>query len=224
MEPPDKLPMPDTACDKMVLCAQPFRTRKPNEYEKGEYGKFYGSTADNMIGPMTQIHYIAENKVTFKSLIFDPDNQPLEQFNKHRQATEMIKLHIRRVFVTNDFADRMPSDYNFVQNVLESDDPPLNVSRSKGEQGRQLEALTEGVHDVHHQKFTLSNHEITSPVNATYKSIAMGEQNHRVKACLIKKAVEETIMFDEAHKGDVSKLYTEVIPGWWLVFHGSEER
>jgi heat shock protein beta len=115
-------------CDKMVLCAQPFRTRKPYEYEKGEYGKFYGSTADNMIGPMTQIHYIAENEVTFKSLIFDPDNQPPEQFNKHRQATEMIKLHIRRVFVTNDFADMMPSDYNFVQNVLESDDPPLNVT------------------------------------------------------------------------------------------------
>jgi hypothetical protein len=27
MEPPDKLPMPNTACDKMVLCGQPFRTR-----------------------------------------------------------------------------------------------------------------------------------------------------------------------------------------------------
>jgi HSP90 family molecular chaperone len=108
----------------------------------------------------------------------------------------MIKLHIRKVFVTNDFADMMPSNYNFVQNVLESDDHPLNVSRSKGEQGRQLEALTKGVHNVHHQKFTLSNHEITSHVNATYKSIAMGEQNHRVKTCLV--------MFDEVHK-----LYSE---------------
>ena len=131
----------------------------------------------------------------------------------------MIKLSNRRVFVADDFADMMPNDHNLVKKAIESDDPHLNVSSSKGEQGRQLEALTEGegsydrqdegVHDVHHQKFTLPNHEITSPVNATYKSIAMGEQNHGVKACLIKKAAEEAIMFDEAHKGDGSKLYNE---------------
>jgi HSP90 family molecular chaperone len=96
----------------------------------------------------------------------------------------------------------MPSYYNFVKSVTASDDPPLNVSRSKRNQGRQLEALTEGenpvnkhherVHNDHHQKFTLLTHEITCPMNATYKSIAVGEQNHRVKTCLIK--------FDEAHK------------------------
>jgi hypothetical protein len=46
-------------------------------------------------------------------------------------------------------------------------------------------------------------------VNSTYKSIAVGEQHHRVKACLIKKAVEEASIFDEAHKGDMSKLYSK---------------
>jgi hypothetical protein len=83
MEPPDKLPKPDTACGKMVLCAQLFRTRKPDEYKKGEYGKFHGSSTDNMIGPMTQIHNIAENEVTSKSLIIYPDSQPPDLFNKH---------------------------------------------------------------------------------------------------------------------------------------------
>jgi hypothetical protein len=190
---------------------KPFRMRKPDENEKGEYDKFYGSSADNMIGPMTQIHNIAEDGVAFKSLLFDPDSQPPGQFNKHGQAAEMIKLYIRRVFVTDDLTDMMPSDHNFVKNFMESNDPPLNANRSKRDQGRQLEALTEekdsddrqdeGVHDDHHQKFTLPNHEITSPMNATYKSIAMGEQNYGVKNCLI--------MFDEAHKGDVSKLYSE---------------
>jgi hypothetical protein len=210
MEPPDKLPMPGTACNKMVLCVQLIRTRKPD-----------GSTANNMIGPMTcdKIHIFAEGEVAFKSLIFDPVSQPPEQFNKHGQAAEIIKVHIRRIFVTDDFTDMMPSYHNFVKSVTESDDHPLNASRSKGDQGRQLKALTEGedsdarqdeeVHDDHHQKFILPNHEITSPVNTTYKSIDVGEQNHGVKASLIKKAVEEAIMVDEAHKGDVSKLYNE---------------
>jgi HSP90 family molecular chaperone len=105
-------------------------------------------------------------------------------------------------FITDDLADMMPINYNFVGSITESNDPPLNVSRSKRDQGRQLEALTdgedsdnrqhEGVHNDHHQKFTLPNHGITCPMNATYKSIAMGEQNHEVNTCLI--------MFDEAHK------------------------
>jgi HSP90 family molecular chaperone len=73
-------------------------------------------------------------------------------------SDKMIELYIRGVFVDDDIANMMPSNNNFVKNVTRSDDPPLNISRSKGEQGRQLEALTEGVHDVHHQKFTLPNH------------------------------------------------------------------
>jgi hypothetical protein len=161
--------------------------------------------------PMTtmachKIHIFAEDEMTFKAPIFDP-----EQFNKYGQAAEIVKLHIRMLAVTDDFTDTMPSHHNFVKSATESEDPPLNVSRSKGDQGTQLEALTEGkdsdarqdegVHDDRHQKFTAPSHEITSPIDAAHKSIAMGEQNHRVKTCFI--------MFDEAHKGDVSKLYSE---------------
>ena len=228
VEPTDKLPMTATAWDKihvfagmasnkMVQCVKPFRMRKPDENEKGVYDKFYGSSAENMIGPMTQIH--AKDGVAFKSLLFDPDRQPPGHFNKYGQAAEMIKRHIRWIFVTDDFTDIMPSYHNLVKSVTESEDPPLNVSRYKGDQGRQLEALTEredsdarqdeGVHDDRHQKFTAPNHEITSPIDAAYNSIAVGEQNHRVKACLIKKTVEEAIIIDEAHKGDMSKLYSE---------------
>jgi hypothetical protein len=78
-EPTDKLYMTATAWDKihvfadmasneMIQCVQPFRMRKPDENEKGVYDKFYGSSTDNMIGPMTQIHNIAEYKATFESL------------------------------------------------------------------------------------------------------------------------------------------------------------
>jgi hypothetical protein len=187
VEPIDKLPKTATAWDKihifadmdsnkMIQCVQPFRMKKPDENEKGEYDEFYGSSADHMIRSMTEIHNIAEDGVAFKSLIFDPYNQPPGQFQKHGQATEMVKLNMGGVFVTDDFAEMMPSDHNFVKNVMRSNDPPLNISRSKGDQWRQLETLTEGVHDVHHQKFTLSNHEITSPVDTTYKSVPWGSR------------------------------------------------
>jgi HSP90 family molecular chaperone len=110
----------------------------------------------------------------------------------------MFKMYIRWIFITDDPADMMPNYHNAVESITESDDPPLNVSRSKRDQGRQLKAnrQCEGVHDDNRQRFTLPNHEITCPMNATYENIAMEEQNHGVKTCLI--------MFDEAHN-----LYSE---------------
>ena len=53
-------------------------------------------------------------------------------------SNKMIEPHIRGVFVNDDFANMMSSNNNFVKNVMRSDDPHLNISRSKGEQGRQL--------------------------------------------------------------------------------------
>merc|ERR1719266_1937543 len=68
-------------------------------------------------------------EVTFKSLLFIPNNQPSESFNKYGQKQDQIKLYVRRVFITDDFQDMMPNYLNFVQGVVDSDDLPLNVSR-----------------------------------------------------------------------------------------------
>jgi hypothetical protein len=145
--------------------------------------------------------------------------QSFEQFNKHGQAAENIKRYVKRVFVTADFTDRMPSYHSFVKGVVNSDDPPLNVSRFKRERGRQLKAITEeedsgdrpddGVRDDQHQKFNLPINETTNPVNSACpcqwneedtacRSIDVWEQNNGFTACLIQKAVEEHSLL-EAH-------------------------
>jgi hypothetical protein len=93
----------------------------------------------------------------------DPEREPTDKL--YMTTTAWDKIHAFADMASNEM---MPSDHNFVKNVMRSNDPPLNISRSKEEQCKQLEALTEGVHDVHHQKFTLSNHEITSPVDTMY--------------------------------------------------------
>jgi HSP90 family molecular chaperone len=164
VKPPDKLPLPTTASNRKVQYVQPIRTRKPDEIEQGEYNKFYESAANDKNGHMT--HFIAEDEVTFKFLLFVSNNQPSKQFNKYGQAAENIKLYVGRVSITDDF-----------KGVVDSDDLPLNVSRFKRDQRRQLAAITEeedsgdrqddGVCDDQHQKFTLPIHETTNPVNTT---------------------------------------------------------
>merc|ERR1712038_1910158 len=113
------------------LCneSKPIWTRKPEEIEQGEYDEFYKSITKDKNGPLAKTHFVAEGEVTFKSLLFVPNNQPSEQFNKYGQAAENIKLYVRRVFITDDFKDMMPNYLSFVKGVVDSDDLPLNVSR-----------------------------------------------------------------------------------------------
>merc|ERR1719150_993034 len=125
------------------LCNQskPIWTRKPDDIEQTEYDEFYKSITKDKNGPMTQTHFIAEGEVTFKSLLFVPNNQPSEQFNKYGQAAENIKLYVRRVFITDDFKDMMPNYLSFVKGVVDSDDLPLNVSRETLQQHKLLKVI-----------------------------------------------------------------------------------
>merc|ERR1719273_2353738 len=125
------------------LCNQskPIWTRKPDDIEQTEYDEFYKSITKDNNGPITQSHFIAEGEVTFKSLLFIPNTQPSETFNKYGQTGENIKLYVRRVFITDDFKDMMPNYLSFVKGVVDSDDLPLNVSRETLQQHKLLKVI-----------------------------------------------------------------------------------
>merc|ERR1712012_102650 len=92
-------------------------------------------------GPLTYTHFVAEGEVTFKSLLFVPVNQKNEDFQKYGRTDELIKLYVRRVFITDDFKDMMPSYLSFVRGVVDSDDLPLNVSRETLQQHKLLKVI-----------------------------------------------------------------------------------
>merc|ERR1711915_227111 len=125
------------------LCneSKPIWTRKPDNIEQEEYDEFYKSITKDKNGPLTQSHFIAEGEVTFKSLLFIPNTQPSETFNKYGSITENIKLYVRRVFITDDFKDMMPNYLSFVKGVIDSDDLPLNVSRETLQQHKLLKVI-----------------------------------------------------------------------------------
>ena len=125
----------------LINDAKPIWTRKPSEITAGEYNEFYKSLTKDTNGPLTYTHFVAEGEVTFKSLLFVPVNQPNENFQKYGSTEELIKLYVRRVFITDDFKDMMPSYLSFVRGVIDSDDLPLNVSRETLQQHKLLKVI-----------------------------------------------------------------------------------
>ena len=126
---------------ELINQAKPIWTRKPSEIAKEEYNEFYKSITKDTNGPLTHTHFIAEGEVTFKSLLFVPVTQPNESFNKYGALADNIKLYVRRVFITDDFKDMMPSYLSFVRGVVDSDDLPLNVSRETLQQHKLLKVI-----------------------------------------------------------------------------------
>jgi heat shock protein beta len=121
--------------------SKPIWTRKPTEISDNEYNEFYKSLTKDRNDPLTKVHFIAEGEVTFKSVLFVPQNQPSESFNKYGSKTDHIKLYVRRVFITDEFNDMMPNYLSFVQGVVDSDDLPLNVSRETLQQHKLIKVI-----------------------------------------------------------------------------------
>ncbi|XP_069675005.1 endoplasmin [Periplaneta americana] len=120
---------------------KPIWTRKPSEISEDEYNEFYKSLTKDRNGPLTKVHFVAEGEVTFKSVLYVPQTQPGESFNKYGSKTDNIKLYVRRVFITDEFNDMMPNYLNFVQGVVDSDDLPLNVSRETLQQHKLIKVI-----------------------------------------------------------------------------------
>ncbi|KAF5272209.1 hypothetical protein FQA39_LY01291 [Lamprigera yunnana] len=131
-----------TVWDWQVLNdSKPIWTRKPSEVEDKEYSEFYRSLTKDTNDPLTKVHFVAEGEVTFKSLLYVPASQPSESFNKYGTKTDNIKLYVRRVFITDEFNDMMPSYLSFIQGVVDSDDLPLNVSRETLQQHKLIKVI-----------------------------------------------------------------------------------
>ena len=121
--------------------AKPIWTKKPADVEDAEYEEFYKALTKDSKGPLGKTHFIAEGEVTFKSLLYVPRVAPSDMLRNYGTKTENIRLYVRRVFITDDFKDMIPSYLSFVRGIVDSDDLPLNVSREDLQQHKLLKVI-----------------------------------------------------------------------------------
>ena len=97
------------------------------EVKSEEYDEFYEQIARDPEKPSQVIHMAAEGTMEFKALLFIPGKRPFDFF--WREPKSNLMLYVRRVLITHDCEDLLPTYLRFVKGVVDSSDLPLNVSR-----------------------------------------------------------------------------------------------
>ena len=98
-----------------------------SELKDDDYNEFYRQISHDSSEPLLRIHTKAEGTLEYTSLFFIPASEPFDMFRSDYQSG--VKLYVKRVFITDDGKDLLPSYLRFVRGVLDVEDLPLNVSR-----------------------------------------------------------------------------------------------
>ena len=128
---------PSEITDGAALWAKP----KP-EITPADYTNFYRSLAGQFDEPTLTIHFHAEGRQDYTTLLFVPGSRPFDLFDPDRRGR--IKLYVKRIFITDD-AEILPRYLRFVRGLVDSADLPLNVSREKIQESRLLATIRKGV-------------------------------------------------------------------------------
>lgn len=84
---------------------KPIWMRKAADVNEDEYKEFYKSITKDYQDPLAHVHFTAEGEVTFKAILYVPKQLQHDAFQNYGKTEENIKLYVRRVFITDDFAD-----------------------------------------------------------------------------------------------------------------------
>eukprot|EP01091_Cochliopodium_minus_P002552 TRINITY_DN123_c1_g1_i1.p1 TRINITY_DN123_c1_g1~~TRINITY_DN123_c1_g1_i1.p1 ORF type:complete len:793 (+),score=306.18 TRINITY_DN123_c1_g1_i1:56-2434(+) len=119
---------------------KPIWTREKSSITEEDYKSFYRALTKDTEDPQTFTHFNAEGSVNFKSILYIPKHPPSNMFEMNYKK-DGLKLYVRRVFITDDFFDVLPTWLAFLKGVVDSEDMQLNVSREILQQTKSLNVL-----------------------------------------------------------------------------------
>ncbi|HOW83541.1 MAG TPA: molecular chaperone HtpG [Spirochaetota bacterium] len=121
---------------EQINAASAIWKRPKSELKPEDYNEFYRSISHEIDEPLMYIHTHAEGTLDYTTLFFIPQKAPFDLFRADYMPG--VKLYVKRVFITDDEKELMPTYLRFVRGVIDSEDLPLNVSREILQQNRIL--------------------------------------------------------------------------------------
>jgi molecular chaperone HtpG len=112
--------------------------RPKSELSEEDYREFYKSLASfgSDEDPLFHVHTRAEGALEYVTLFYVPKKAPFDMYQMDYKSG--VKLYVKRVFITDDDKELMPTWLRFVRGVIDSEDLPLNVSREILQQNKIL--------------------------------------------------------------------------------------
>ena len=121
---------------EQINAGSAFWKKPKGSLKEKEYRQFYQSIAVDYEDPVLYIHTQAEGTLDYTTLFYIPKNAPFDLFNPDFQPG--VKLYVKRVFITDDDKELMPTYLRFIRGIIDSEDLPLNVSREILQKNRVL--------------------------------------------------------------------------------------
>ncbi|MGP1580065.1 MAG: molecular chaperone HtpG [Wolinella sp.] len=107
-----------------------------SELKDEDYREFYKSLSHDSSDPLAWVHTKVEGSQEYSTLFYLPAKAPFDLYRVDYRSG--VKLYVKRVFITDDDKELLPSYLRFVQGIIDSEDLPLNVSREILQQNRIL--------------------------------------------------------------------------------------
>jgi molecular chaperone HtpG len=110
--------------------------RAKSELKEEDYHELYKQLCHDTEPPLFYIHTKAEGTLEYSTLFYIPQKAPFDMYNMDYKPG--VKLYVKRVFITDDDKELMPTWLRFVRGIIDSEDLPLNVSREILQQNKIL--------------------------------------------------------------------------------------
>ncbi|MBQ3318040.1 MAG: molecular chaperone HtpG, partial [Spirochaetales bacterium] len=114
-------------------------TRSKSELKEEDYNEFYKNTCYDSENPLFYLHTKAEGATEYTTLFFIPAKAPFDMY--HADYKPGVKLYVKRVYITDDEKELLPTYLRFVRGIIDSEDLPLNVSREILQQNRVMTSI-----------------------------------------------------------------------------------
>jgi len=121
---------------KTLNSMKPIWTRARSEVSDRDYNEFYKHISNDWTEPLKVLPLKAEGTFEYETLLFIPSKAPYDLF--YHDAAAGLRLYSKRVMVMENCEDMLPPYLRFIKGVVDSTDLPLNISRQRLQQDRQI--------------------------------------------------------------------------------------
>jgi molecular chaperone HtpG len=126
-----------------INSASALWARPKSDISDEQYTEFYRGIAHAGDDPWMVLHNKNEGVIEYSNLLFIPTRKPFDLFHPDRKAR--VKLYVKRVYITEDAVNIVPSFMRFLRGVVDSEDLPLNISRETLQNNLVIEKIRKSI-------------------------------------------------------------------------------